>query len=220
MSISSLGRAAGRFLTERLELLKEALEGLGQRLREGVAQLLGAHVGQAVRDSVGAALANEPDDDVAARFDRYERYDHDGYDPDDIEEERFWGHAAPPPRELPPQPEGASRWSRCKALLTGGVQVASVWLQHRLPQKSLRWLVGLGSLAGLLTLASGPLVGGLVTAAVTGFLLARPANPTVNGVHCTAWASRSRVIPCDPAHLFSPPCPLAPARSAPEESVE
>jgi hypothetical protein len=187
MHIGNLGRSAGRFVTEPLEQLREALESLGQRLRESLAHLVGAHVGQAVRDSLGAALTQEEPEHIAARYDHYERYQQD---PDDIEEERFWGRPAPRPQLPPPEAKPPGRWFRWKALLSGGVQIASVWLQQRMPRRSLRWLVCLGAVAGLTTLATGPLVGGLVTTAVTTYLLTRPPSSGSISVNHREWPPR------------------------------
>src|SRR6188474_2822341 len=111
MSIKHLGRSAHRFVLERLEQLQASLEKLGQRLRESIAHLVGIHVCQAIRDSIGSALLRQPADEVAERFDGYERdrglaeYD---------EEDRVWGSRLPPPG---PELKPVSRWSRWKSLL-------------------------------------------------------------------------------------------------------
>jgi hypothetical protein len=52
----NLARRTVRQLCARLERLHEALLGLGQRLRESIAQLIGSHIGEAVREAVRALL--------------------------------------------------------------------------------------------------------------------------------------------------------------------
>jgi hypothetical protein len=56
MSKNNATRRLLRYLGERLELLHEALADLGRRLREHIAQAVGGHLGEAVRDAVRAAL--------------------------------------------------------------------------------------------------------------------------------------------------------------------
>src|SRR4051794_31564496 len=51
-----LPRRARRYLLERLERLHEALASLARRLRDGIATVIGTHVGDAVRDALQAAL--------------------------------------------------------------------------------------------------------------------------------------------------------------------
>jgi hypothetical protein len=52
----NLARRAVRQLCARLERLHQALLGLGQRLRESIAQLVGSHIGDAVREAIRALL--------------------------------------------------------------------------------------------------------------------------------------------------------------------
>src|SRR5688572_10433639 len=56
MNIDDLVGPARRFLSERLLRLRESLEQLGLRLREGIAKLVGSHVGDAARAATAAAL--------------------------------------------------------------------------------------------------------------------------------------------------------------------
>ena len=58
MSLEILSRPARRFLAERLDRLQETLENFGRRVREGVAAVLGSHIGEAVRDALHAVLRN------------------------------------------------------------------------------------------------------------------------------------------------------------------
>src|SRR5690242_5141588 len=123
-----LAGAARRFLAERLDRLQEALEGLGGRVREGVASVVGGHVGDAVRDALGAALGRQAQPDRFPysreplgrgpyRHDPYEsdRYAHvpeDHLDPrDGFPDERsadFWGES--PWRPSTPAREEGPRW--------------------------------------------------------------------------------------------------------------
>ena len=59
MSIRNVLRRAVRHLSHRLERLHEALVGLGQRLRDSIAGLVGSHLGEAIRDAVRALLAGD-----------------------------------------------------------------------------------------------------------------------------------------------------------------
>src|SRR5260370_24953924 len=52
----NLARRAVQHVCDRLEQLHEALLGLGQRLRDSIAQLVGSHIGDAVREAVRTLL--------------------------------------------------------------------------------------------------------------------------------------------------------------------
>jgi hypothetical protein len=52
----NLARRAVRHLAQRLERLHEALQSLGRRLRESIAQLIGSHAGETIREAIHALL--------------------------------------------------------------------------------------------------------------------------------------------------------------------
>jgi hypothetical protein len=140
----------------RLERLHASLEALALRLREGIAGLVGGHVGDAARDALRAALGRPPtavadsrtqaDHSFAASVD-----DPDGFTP-------LWAEEPAPPPATPAHPSRRG-W---RSVLAGGLQLAGWWLSDRARRPLRRWL-GLGAAAAL-ALAGGPVAAGLLAA--------------------------------------------------------
>src|SRR5205807_8960519 len=100
MPISTLSRPARLFLMERLERLHQALENLGQRLRDGIAHLVGTHVGDAIRDTLAGLLRNGAPPHTGASYPEPEPacYPHE-YAPSDDRHQGFWHDPVPAPPE-------------------------------------------------------------------------------------------------------------------------
>ena len=190
MNIGHMSRSARRFLIDRLERLHTALETLGERLREGIAQLVGGHIGEAVKDALATALLRRPvhlsphpDHDLrpwhSAALDRHGDHLHDhGY------REGFWEEeqeSLPAPR--PPEPGQPSRW---KSLVAGGVHLVTLWYRHRPPRRVLLRFLGLGAVAILVTLVAGTLIGGLVATFGTVSLLTNTADTATEAAESVA----------------------------------
>jgi hypothetical protein len=177
VNINHLSRPARRFLSDRLDRLHNALESLGQRLREGIAHLVGSHIGDAVRDALASALQHKPPLRSIDSYPAYDRGDqpHSFRDDSDSHQD-FWREREY--ESLPPEPEPKvePKPRRWQPLLTGGVQLASWWLQHRPTPRSLKRILVIGAVVGLTTLVAGPLIGGIVAVAGTAFLLIRMAD--------------------------------------------
>lgn len=174
MNLELLSRPARRFLTDRLELLREALETLGQRLRASIAAVVGSQVGTAIRDALGTALHVDPSArhfHGSASHIAPERPD-DVFHESDMNQDAWYAPHAPP--EPPPEPKPA-RWSWL-SLFTGGVQMASWWLQHRPPRRTFLQCLGIGTVAGLATLLVSPVIGGIVATVGTTVLLMTTAD--------------------------------------------
>jgi hypothetical protein len=179
MKIDYLSRPTRRFLSDRLDRLHNALESLGQRLREGIAHLVGSHIGVAVRDALASALQHKPQLRPIDSYPAYDRADqpHSFRDDSDIRQD-FWHereYESLPP-ELEPAPKVEPKPRRWQPLLTGGVQLASWWLQHRPTPRSLKRVLVIGTVTGVTMLVAGPLIGGIVAVAGTAFLLMRMAD--------------------------------------------
>jgi hypothetical protein len=76
----NLARRALRHVCERLERLHEALENLGRRLHDSIAQLIGSQVGEVVREAIYAvlrrSLARPPGHDPPLPEPRFEQFGH------------------------------------------------------------------------------------------------------------------------------------------------
>jgi hypothetical protein len=162
---------------DRLERLHESLQNLGQRLREGIAHLVGTHIGDAVRDALDALLQSRRLNAVPDQYrDPYRSpepgyYRHD-YSPRENEDEDFWYESEQPPPEEEPEPK-PSRW---RSLLTGLVQLTSWWLQLPIRRRSWLGFLAVGAAVGVSTLIASPLVGGVVGVIGTAFLMTRLAD--------------------------------------------
>ena len=159
MSIGKLRGPALRFLQERLERLHASLEDLARRLREGIAGLVGVHVGDAVRDALRVALGRPPNEPAGAWAQGPSPFDPPADDPADVGPVALWADEPEPPRSAPAPTVRPGWWP----LLTGGLQLAGWWLRDRLRRPLLRWL-GIG--AGVaLALSAGPVTAGVLAAA-------------------------------------------------------
>jgi hypothetical protein len=178
MILNKIPNPARRFLMERLRRLQEALEALGQRLREGISQLIGKHVGDAVRDAIESVLCKEPVYHPPERpIPQYRSY-HDPYDypHEEYPEEGFWGDR----ESVYEEPEPEQKVSRWRPLLAGLAQLVT-WTVHRIPKhRPLKKLVCIGAAAGIITLVAGPLAGGIVMTVGTTVLMTRLADRTTD----------------------------------------
>ena len=192
MNIGHMSRSARRFLIDRLERLHTALETLGERLREGIAQLVGGHIGDAVKDALATTLLRRPvhlgphpDHDPrawhSATLDRHG----DCLPQDHPYREHFWEEPELEPLPAPrsQEPEQPSRW---KSLVAGGVHLVTLWYRHRPPRRFLLRFLGLGAVAILVTLVAGTLIGGLVATFGTVSLLTNTADTATDAAESVA----------------------------------
>jgi hypothetical protein len=143
MKTEELTRVARRAIADRLGRLRDSMQDLGGWFRENVAQLIGKHVGEAVRDALAAALGR-PTRRERARYDRhdadgYDGYGHDPYAPsaaDEAEVDDLWGRRQGRQawREEVTEPKSNRRWD---GVLAAVAQVACWWLRKGLPRASL-----------------------------------------------------------------------------------
>src|SRR5262245_11263446 len=187
MKTAEFARAARRALTDRLGRLRGSMEELGTWFRENVAQLIGRHVGEAVRDALAAALGRP----ARRERDRYDRDEHgedfggyghaSSYTPPDADEDEVDGdllgrsQVRQPWREEVAEPKTNRRWD---GVLAAVAQVACWWLRKGLPRASLGRVLALGAAAGLVAVLVGPLAGGIVATAGTALLAAAPPDQT------------------------------------------
>lgn len=158
--------SARRFLAERLDRLQQTLETFCQRVREGVAAVIGGHIGDAVRDALHAALRiphecrRDPLDPPLD--DRFDSPDGKNYEVPYEEPTAYWRVPEPirPPMG-PPEPRPPSRW---RTLLTGGLHAAGWWLHQRLTQRPRQATLGLAAVAGVVAVAwlAGPFAASLL----------------------------------------------------------
>jgi hypothetical protein len=188
MILDTIHRPARRFLLERLERFHEALDTLGQRLREGIAQLISKHVGDAIRDAIESVLGNRRAHFTPERHLPQNRSYHDpyGYPYGDDPEDGFWEDREEVPDEAEPQ-QPPWRW---RSLLTGLTQLVAWSVRSSARRPSLKKLLCLGAGMGILTLLAGPVVGGIVTAISTTILLAVGRRS-----HRNPWSAYNRDIP-------------------------
>jgi hypothetical protein len=187
---------ARRFLLQRLERLREALENLGRRVRENISELVGRHLGDTVREVIETLLrlppSPRPPDYPPPRHPSYRNpYLHDDEPDDPCQDQGFWGDAAPmerdslPPSPPPPEteaPEPVSKASRWRTLLAGLTQLAGWWLQGKPRRPALRRMLMVGTLVGITTVVAGPLVGGVLLTIGTALLLARVGDGSSQAV--------------------------------------
>jgi hypothetical protein len=184
LNIQKYNLPCRRFLHQRLERLREALENLGKRLRESIAELVGRHLGDALRELFERLLRLPPTlrpPDYPSP--RHPSYHNPSYEPDDpYQEQGFWGNSAPmerdsfPPSPLPPEPvapEPTPRPSRWRSLLAGLTQLAGWWLQSKPRRPALRQVLMVGTVVSITTVVAGPLVGGVLLTIGMALLLAR-----------------------------------------------
>jgi hypothetical protein len=184
MSANTLTHTTRRFVMDRLERLVESLENLSHRLRETLANLVGTHIGDAIRDALEALLHQQPTShlpDYHRRLDqegrrRDYRYD---YPEDDYDDQRFWYGQEPLPPEPPPEPEPGQKSSRWKSLLTGLVHLSSWFLHQPSKHHSWPWVLGIGTV-GITTLLFNPILGGVVVLVGAAALFRRLADRARN----------------------------------------
>ena len=187
MIISRLGGPSRRFLLDHIDRLRQSMENLGKRLRESIAEIIGKQIGEAVRDALDALLHTRP----AERNTRYPPYRQHEYDPREdypadwyssgfAQGQDFWQEMdAQEPEEPEPQPEPEQKRHppQWKSVLRGLAQLSAWWFQRGPKRLSLRQLLGLGTVVGMVTMAAGPVVGGVAMTVGTAVLIAGNATP-------------------------------------------
>lgn len=181
MKLDKLSRPVRLFLSERLERLHMALKDLGQRLRAGIAQLVGSHIGEAVQDALAAALFRQPAS--PAPHPSYDPWPWPHEDPSHYEQDLTRAHTRPDvfweesePEQLPHRPQGPQPSSRWHSLVGGGVHLATLWYRHRPPPRSVLHFLGLGAIATLVTLVTGSLFGTVAATIGTALLMTTTAD--------------------------------------------
>jgi hypothetical protein len=152
-------RGGGRALAGHLERLRLLLDGLGARLRDGVA---GRTVAAAVYDAVHDLLRDGAEELAGARYragwpdeeaDEHWQRRRDPYDPyaadlDAFDEERLGR----------PDPDGpAPRWGRWGAALALACQALTVYLRRKRTRHPLAAAAGVGLASALAVYLGGPL---------------------------------------------------------------
>jgi hypothetical protein len=164
MSANTLTHTTRRFVMDRLERLVESLENLSHRLRETLANLVGTHIGDAIRDALEALLHHKPTSrlpDYYRRLDQDDRRRDYPYDYPEEDDHAFWyGQESLPSAPLP-EPEPGPKSSRWKSLLTGLVHLSSWFLHQPSKRHSWLWVLGVGTV-GISTLLVNPVLGGVV----------------------------------------------------------
>ncbi len=150
-----------RSLGVHLERLRLLLDGLGARLRDGVARAVGQTVAAAVQETVDHLLEEE-----AAGFDADVRprswFDEDGLTNDrcdrqscDPEYDPYEERRSPPPFEEEASAATVSRWGRMLAL---GCQAAVWWLRRQRPRFPVAAAIGVGLASAVAVYAGGPVL--------------------------------------------------------------
>ena len=160
-----------RFLADRLDRLQQTIDGLGQRLRLGLARAVGQTVSEAVHAAVrglltGAPLPTTPPEPLLdSDYDPYGQYPAERYQPladDPYAEARSWdrpydpepAYTAPPAPATPPV-EPSTRW---RLALAASMQALSFWLRDRSGRKTILTAVGVAAATGAAAYAAGPLL--------------------------------------------------------------
>lgn len=180
MSLSLISRSTQRFLLNRLDRLRESLEGLGHRLRACLADTIGTQIGEAIRDALDKALylksspAAPPIASEDARRREPEEGSPDWYWQEEAEEDeplRDEVEEASPERSQPHVPDVAPQPARWKYVLTHLVELAGWWIQRGSKKLPMIKLLGLSALVGTTTLVAGPVLGGVAMTLSTALLL-------------------------------------------------
>jgi hypothetical protein len=153
-------RGCGRALAGHLERLRLLLDGLGARLRDGVAAAVGRTVAAAVYDAVHDLLQDGAEDLAGARY-------RAGW-PDDEADEHWQRRRDPCDANFDPfdeqrlgQPdpdEPAPRWGRWGAALALACQALTLYLRRRRTHYPLAAAVGVGLVSALAVYLGGPLL--------------------------------------------------------------
>src|SRR5260370_24018434 len=208
-SADLLTRPVRRYLLERLERLHDALSRLGQRLREGLASVIGEHVGETVREAVHAALDRrlpdsrrqdaqphmpsyrepsyrEPSYREPAYRDSRSEFDY----PEDYgnhENAGLWNDRPVTVPSSPPPIQPRSRWW---PLLPAALEAVRWWCHRGLFRKPTLTVLGVGVAAGIIALAGGPLAVALAAAVGTALTLTSLADGVRDAVGGLAGATR------------------------------
>jgi hypothetical protein len=150
----------GGSLGTHLDRLRLLLDGLGARLRDGVARAVGQTVAVAVQETVDRLLDDEADRHDPDAFPRdwfpegageHDRFDREPFDPDyDPYEER-----RTPPFEVESPLPPPNRWGRVLAL---SCQAAVWWLRRQRPRFPVATAVGVGLASAVALYAGGPVL--------------------------------------------------------------
>jgi hypothetical protein len=150
-------RGGGRALAGHLERLRLLLDGLGARLRDGVAAAVGRTVAAAVYDAVHDLLQDGAEELAGARYragwsdeeaDEHWQRRRDPYDPDP---DPFGeGRLAPDPDEPAP------RWGRWGAALALACQALTLYMRRRRTRHPLAAAAGVGPASALAVYLGGP----------------------------------------------------------------
>jgi hypothetical protein len=156
-------------MTDRIARLAQSFVELKERVRDAVATEMGKVVADAVRDWITSELISRRPRSQYTERDEESRYD-DGWD----DKPDGWEYAEPIAVPEPESVEPRTQSSRWAAALSIGV-VAFRWLiGRRLPMVP---SLGVGVLAGLCTVAGGPLVQSLLAASTAAADLVGIARP-------------------------------------------
>jgi hypothetical protein len=149
---------ARRFLTDRILRLRETLEKLAYRLRDGIA----ATVGDAVAGIIRALLDETDRASVPGQNHRYDDWDEHEELPWDDNLEEYPGQE---PRMSPaPEQTPSSRRPRWPQAIAFALQ-ASTWLMPRSTQSPVATTLGIAALSGVVAYAGAPAISILVALA-------------------------------------------------------
>ena len=154
-------RPVGRRLTHHVQRLRQSFDGLGQRLRAGVALALGQSVAAAVHEAVQTVLDDAPEYPTApyplraapparSLWSDRERpsWDDDLEEPLPEDDDEAYAPGGQADRETPPP----VRWP---AAVAAGLQAAAWWLRRQAGRCSLVVASGIGLLTALGAYAGG-----------------------------------------------------------------
>jgi hypothetical protein len=152
----------GRALAVHLERLRLVLDGLGARLRAGVAGAVGRTVAAAVYDAVHDLLQDGAEELAGARYragwsdeeaDEHWQRRRDSYDPYAADLDPFDDELAPPDLD-----ESAPGWGSWGPALALACQALTLYLRRRRTSYPLAAAVGVGLASALAVYLGGPLL--------------------------------------------------------------
>jgi hypothetical protein len=174
-------RRAVSYLAKRLELLHETLQNLGVRLRDAIAQIVGQHVGDTIREVVQTALnrnITQQDRYEPSYYDRPDPPEDDPFSEQQEEEAQLWNHRRPvthSPQVV--EPTSTRLWLLIPPALRG-----LAWLLRHKPGRRALPILGVGIAAGLMALLTGPFVGALTATAGTVLVLTGLTDGVCNAI--------------------------------------